>query len=161
MSYTPDARVSDTNAARYIARETAISAAINAAISLGFFLAVFGLGKDVAVWGIGNYAFDFLPQSFAVTFFASLVPSLLTRKAILSGEIASASGEVATVGSIAIRSIMLGLAIMVVATGLCAGLLLTSGLQALGLVPAFGLKILYGAVLGALVTRNRLTSMLS
>ncbi|MXO88170.1 hypothetical protein [Alteraurantiacibacter aestuarii] len=144
----------------YIARETVISAAINAAISAAFFLGVFGFGAAVPVWGIGNYAFDFLPQSFAVALFASLVPALLTKKAILAGKVTSALGHVASTGSLLTRAILLGLIIMVLGAGIWAAILWLSGIQILAPVPAFVLKVLYGGVLGALVTRSRIQAML-
>lgn len=147
------------DASHYIARETAISAVINAAISMGFFLAVFGLGDSSAIWGLGNYAFDFLPQSFAVAFFASVVPSLLARKAVLSGTFGSAS-DVPGLKTLLARSIILGMSIMVVGAGLCTGVLWLTGAETISLVPALSLKTAYGAALGALVTYKCLTASL-
>ena len=146
---------------RYVAREMAISAAINAAISIAFFIAVFGFGASIAIWGLGKFAFDFLPQSLAVAFFASLVPSLLTRKALLAGKVASASRSVPTTGSLLVKSIQLGIAAAIIGTGLWAAILWASGKTTIQPIPAFTLKIIYGAALGAIVTRRRLQAMLS
>ena len=64
-----------------LVRETAISMAINGVLSAVFYFAFFhGLAK-VPVWGVGNYAFDFVPQSFMVALMGTLVPGLLTLKA--------------------------------------------------------------------------------
>jgi hypothetical protein len=59
----------------YIARETAISAVINAGFSLAFFLLVFGTGG--AVVGVGTYAYDFLPQSCAIAVMSTLIPGAI------------------------------------------------------------------------------------
>ena len=50
----------------YIAREILLSALINGAISVAFFVGVFGGAVPVPLWGLGNYAFDLVPQSFAI-----------------------------------------------------------------------------------------------
>jgi hypothetical protein len=160
MTLINGARVLDPGVAQYVAREAVISAIINAAISVAFFIAVFGFGARVSVWGVGNYAFDFLPQSLAVTFFASFVPSLLTRKAIAAGKVAGVGGTSASVTDLLKRSILLGLGMMFLGAGVWACLLWLSGIETISFLPAFSLKILYGGILGALVTRYRLTAML-
>jgi hypothetical protein len=39
-----------------IRREATVSAVLNAAVSLAFFLLVLGLEGQVELWGVGNYA---------------------------------------------------------------------------------------------------------
>ena len=149
-----------SDGASHVTRETLVSALINGMISLGFFLLVFGFGGTILVWGIGNYAFDFLPQSFAVAFFASFVPSLLTRKALLAGKVVSATRSVPTTGSLLVKSIQLGIAAAIVGAGIWAAVFWASGTTTIQPIPAFTLKIIYGAAMGALVTRRRLQAML-
>ena len=60
-----------------VLRETAISMAINAGLSLAFFLVAFGLAAPIAM---ASFAFDFLPQAFMISLMGSLVPGLLVRK---------------------------------------------------------------------------------
>jgi hypothetical protein len=62
--------------AAYIRRETAVSIAINVALSATFFIAVFGTGRDVPVWSVGGYVLDFAPQGFMIGLMATLVPRL-------------------------------------------------------------------------------------
>lgn len=132
-----------------LAREAAISAVINAAISAGFFFAMFGLAAPVPVWGVGNFAFDFLPQSLAVTFFASFVPSLLAGKAI-------ASDSMPTLPVLFAQSLARGLAALAIGGAIWAALLWGIGVEQIAATSALVLKVLYGLLLGAAVTYRTL-----
>jgi hypothetical protein len=145
---------------RYIARETAVSASVNAAISVGFFVAVFGFAGSVTIWGAGNFAFDFLPQTFAVTFFASLAPVLLARKAIRAGKIACARSPLPGLVTLVMRSALFAIAIMFAGAAAWTALLLVTGAVAIDTIPALAIKVAYGAALGGFVTHNRLTAIL-
>ena len=69
----------------YIRRETRISMAINAMLSLLIFLAVFGLRQPVKSWGVGQWVFDFLPQSFMIALMSVLIPGMLARQKLQKG----------------------------------------------------------------------------
>jgi hypothetical protein len=144
----------------YVARETLVSAGVNAAISVAFFLGVFGGIDPVPLWGVGNYAFDFVPQSFAIGFMATLVPGLLARKALARGRIAG-SGTVPGAGAIVARALVNGLLAVAVGAGLCALVLWASGAESIGHAAAFLAKVIYGALLGALVTWRVLLRLLA
>ena len=146
--------------AAYVARETLVSAVINAALSIGFFLLVFGGVDPVPTWGIGNYAFDFVPQSFAIGLMATLVPGLLCRNAIAAGRIAGGTPSAGNPGSVVTRALVNGLLAGSVGAGICAAALWASGLDALASTTAFILKVTYGALLGAFVTRSSLGRMI-
>ena len=147
------------DASRYLARETLVSAAINAAISVGFFLLVFRGVEPVRVWGMGNYAFDFIPQSFAIGLMATLVPGLLCRKAVVAGRIAGSTESPVTSGTVIARAVRNAILAVIGGAGACALALWVTGADALSHSSAFVLKVLYGALLGALVTRLTLRSM--
>lgn len=144
---------------RHIARETAVSTGINAAISVGFFVLVFGEVDSVPVWGMGNYAFDFLPQSFAIGLMATLVPGLLCRRAIAAGRFGG--NATPTPASVIVKAVLNALAALVLGAGLCALALWAAGVEEIDQVTAFVPKVLYGAVLGAIVTRLTLGRMLT
>ena len=55
------------NKSVYLLREAVVSAVINALISVAFFVGFFRGIDPIPVWGMNNYAFDFIPQSFAVS----------------------------------------------------------------------------------------------
>ncbi len=137
-----------TVAARYIAIEAAVSAAINAVLSIAFTLAVFGGTRLVPA---SDLAFDAIPQTFMVALMATLVPTVLTQKRLKTGRVAR------------MTHLSLGLPRSVVGRSLLVALLLAAFAWALhqGLLPmdasfAFAnvlmVKTLYGALLGAMVT---------
>ncbi|WP_347304627.1 hypothetical protein V5740_13970 (plasmid) [Croceibacterium sp. TMG7-5b_MA50] len=150
-----------TDPAAILRRETLVSAAINAAISVGFFLLVFGLSGPVPVRGVGAYAFDFAPQSLAIGIMATLVPALLLRAALRRGGVSGVATRGPTTRAIVLRALAQGIAAMVIGGGLCAALLWVAGVQQLPLLPAFAAKVAYGAALGAFITRRTLARMLA
>lgn len=63
-------------------RQIAESAAINAVLSIVFFVALFGMPGRALAWAAPDrLAFDFLPQSGMIGLMSALVPPLLLRKA--------------------------------------------------------------------------------
>lgn len=146
-------------AGNYIRKETVVSAIIGAAISAAFFFGLFGFEGPVPVEGPGNYAFDFLPQSFFVGLMACLVPTLLLRKAVLAGKIdtRSAPPEVRSAFGWAFASALFALALGVVV----AAVLWLLPVDEFAFGPALVAKIVYGAVLGSFVTRRNLVKRLS
>lgn len=145
----------------YLARETLVSALINGVISVGFFLLVFGGVDPVPAWGMGNYAFDFVPQSFAIGLMATLVPGLLCRKAITRGRIEGLVQTSAGSREIVASATFNAFLAVVFGAGLCALILLTLRVHTLPHNLAFVLKVLYGAVQGSLVTRFVLRRMMA
>ena len=148
-----------TDRRRYVRSETAVSAGINASFSLLFVLLVFGVSGDVPVWGFGNFVFDFLPQSFAIGLMATLVPALLTRKAIAAGRV-DGSFHGARPGSVVRLALRNALLAAVTGTTVWAAAFFILGTEAIAFPAALSVKIGYGALLGAIVTRTLLTSML-
>src|SRR5690606_9204225 len=110
-------------ASRYILRESLLSAAINAAISIGFYLAVFGRRDPIPVWGMSNLAFDNLVQSFAVALMSALVPALLARLAQQKGKAGSPGAPVPGVGRVFAAALAWAVAAAVAGGGSLAALL--------------------------------------
>jgi hypothetical protein len=142
----------------YIAREAAVSAIINGAISAAFFFLIHGGADAVPFRGPDGLVLDALPQSFMVAFMGTLVPGLLARRAMAAGKLGPDLGiEAASIIRLAVISALLcavaGVA-LVLAIALLAG---SPGVQAEAAAPA---KIAYGAVLGALVTTVALRRLL-
>ena len=68
-------------AAASIRREAAISFAINAVLSLAFFLGLYGFTPRALRWSAPDgLALDFVPQSLAVALMSALVPALIARR---------------------------------------------------------------------------------
>ncbi|MEI5688527.1 hypothetical protein [Sphingomonas kyungheensis] len=134
--------------AGYLYRETAISVAINAVLSLIFFLLVFGTPASVRVAGAGGYGMDFVPQSLMIALMASLVPGAIAAAKLRRAGLAAAEARAALLR----RS--LATALLGAGVGAAIGWLLALLLPvaAIPLVPALFAKILYGALLAAIVT---------
>jgi hypothetical protein len=145
---------------RYILRESVVSALINAAISAGFFAAFFAGIPSIPVWGVGNYAFDFVPQTFAVALMSALVPCLLARTGKTKAAVAP-SFRSSSVPEIVIRALSWAVAAVLVAAGATAIALHLSGLVEIEAGPAFAFKLIYGAVLGGIVTSRALRTELT
>jgi hypothetical protein len=135
----------------YIRRETLISVAINVALSLAFFLLVFGNANDVAVRGIGNYAFDFLPQSFMISLFSALVPGLITARKLKQGKVAPLELPSRLPRALLRRVVILTFS-GAIAGGVVMSLLLTTGLETLDGTTALAAKMVFGGFLAAVVT---------
>ena len=149
-----------TPASQRIIREAIVSAAINAAISAGFFLQAFDRSPRIPVWGLGNYAFDFLPQSAAIGLMATLVPGLLARRNMVGSGAAEWLPSAPSTGSILRRSATHALLAAAIGGALCAGALWAGGTETVGWASAFAFKLLYGGALGALVTALSLRRLL-
>lgn len=146
---------------RYVLRESLVSAAINAAISIGFYVAVFGRSDLIPVWGIGNLAFDNLPQSFAVALMSALVPGLLARLAQKKGKAGLPGAAIPSVGRVFGTALAWAVGALLAGGASLAALLWLSGADALPALPVFVAKTLYGALLGAFVTSRVLMRQLS
>lgn len=133
-----------------IAREAGIGFAINATLSLAFFLAIFGTVVRPVAWGAPDaLAFDFVPQSIAVALMSALVPALIARKRL---------GLAVAVRTILLRAI--GFAISgAVLGGLLAWTTQSAGLPPIAFHTALALKLLYGGLLGAIITIMALKRM--
>jgi hypothetical protein len=141
---TPDAR-------RIVARETAISVAINMAISAAMFLALFGLRGPAIVRGLGGYAVDFLPQTFMVALMGSLVPGLLTAARAGSRERLSLlrlRGAIALVA----RALLVAMLASLVAGGGAVAILLGFGIVEVAPLAGLLVKMAYGGLVALGVT---------
>ncbi|MBA4089159.1 MAG: hypothetical protein C0494_01025 [Sphingobium sp.] len=140
-----------------IARETIVSAVINGAIGALFFFIIFGSADHIAV-GEWHYAVDFLPQSAAVALMACLVPGLIARRAQLTGRLGIRSGSPATIQWL-LRAAFLSILSALMLGAAIAFLWLVSDVATLHWRHALGIKIIYGAALGAWVTWRVLRRM--
>jgi len=144
----------------YIRRETGVSIVINSVLSALFFWLVFGGVDPVLVWGMGNWVFDFLPQSFMIALMSTLVPGALTAKAIRAGKIAGNGPRNWLPANLLARAVVLAIlsaaggtalvALLVIAVGVT--LSLPWSITELSATTALALKVIYGAILALIVT---------
>lgn len=138
---------------RLLRREQAVSAAINAVLSLLFFSLVFGLAARPLAMGVPDrFALDFLPQGVMVSLMASLVPSLIVRGKLRKEGLRPAAG----LGRVVATGVLAGLASALVLLALA----LLGPVTRVASLPALAFKIGYGAALGFACTRLALTSLI-
>lgn len=136
----------------YIRRETIASVIINALFSAGVFVLLFHGLELVPYWGIGNYVFDFAPQSFMIALMATLVPGAIAMKRQRSGKLPPGGPANALPGNLVVRGVVLGLASAFCGLALAGALAWLSGAATIDAGQALVLKVVYGAVLAAVVT---------
>jgi hypothetical protein len=144
----------------YVRRETMISVVINVALSLVFFLLVFGRADPVPVWGVGKYAFDFIPQSFMIALMSTVVPGILAiqrRKARLVERVEAPSR---LPRKLMPRALLVALLAVLLGAGLVALVLAATRIDTIAWTPALVFKLLYGGALAALVTPPTLRAAL-
>jgi hypothetical protein len=140
------------NHQRYILRETLVSVVINVVLTVMFFIAVFGVGRSVAVWGLGAWVFDFVPQSFMIALMSTLVPGVLTARKIASGTLAPSGGRSPLPRRLLPRAALLAVASALLGTALMALLAQIARIETLGFVPALSIKMAYAVTLAVIVT---------
>lgn len=135
-----------------LVRETAISVLINCVMTAAFYFLVFHGVEPVPIWGLGNFAFDFAPQTFMIALMGTLVPGLIAAHAM------KPDGPTRT--QIARRAFLF--ALIAVAVGILASsaLLWVSGLDLMPFRAGMIIKLVYGASLAAIVTPTFLRSQL-
>lgn len=133
---------------RYLRTEVLVSAAINAALSVAFVFLVFGRGPAVSAAAL---VADAPPQSFAIAFMATLVPTLLTRRRRRAGAVEPmADSRSQWPRAAALRALLAALVATAVAWA-CFRALLPLGPAAWPFGAVLAGKAAYGAMLGAVV----------
>jgi len=135
---------------QHLYNETGISAIINSAFSFGITYLLLGANEVVLRQEL---VIDALPQSFAVTLFGVFIPTLLTRKKIRAGKLATLPfRKIALPANAFFRAVLMG--ILAAIFGGLLHLVIFFGLQieALGIATVFVYKTLYGAALSMVVT---------
>jgi hypothetical protein len=148
------------NMDRYIRTETIFSTIGSTVVNILFFFLVFGTKGPIEVWGAGQYAFDFVPQSFMTALLCTWLPGVITRKRLASGAVNHLLGPRPRPASLILRGLLYG----VVALGLGAGAV-AAGLYLLGLhevnwLGGFVFKLAFGAIVAAIVTPLGLRALL-
>jgi hypothetical protein len=135
---------------RYVAIETAIAAVINAVLSLIFVFLIFGGRARVPAFGTDGVVLDAIPQTLMVSLMSIVVPGLLTAKRVRDGKVEG--GPAPTAGAILSRGGIVAVLAALVLTALQFALL-SLGPPDYPFGPVLAAKMLYGAVLGAVIAR--------
>ena len=148
----------DASVRKFIIRETGIATLFNMAFSFGFAYLFF---KGLEEIPQNTLVIDAIPQSFAVTFFGVLVPSLMTRGKIRAGKLESLPARKSLLPANLFLRVITMAAIAAVA-GALLHLLVLRGLQVDQLAQKAALiyKPIYGALLTWVVTPVGLLALL-
>lgn len=147
---------------RYLARETAASAVINAALSGFVCWLVFGRAGAASIDDARAFATDFLPQAFILSLMSTLVPGALTRRRIRTGEVPVLAGATSKLPrKLLLRALCIASLAMLIGGG--AALLLTLAVWpgSLSIAQVYGIKVLFGVLLAVPVTRIGLRAALA
>lgn len=138
-----------------LVREAAVSFVINALLSLAFFLAMFwSKGAQLSFGAPDGLGIDFLPQSVAVALMSALVPALVLRGRWVRMGI----GHAPLLRSVVLRA--LAFAVGGALLGVLLALLCRGGpVSFLGWQAALWIKLVYGGLLGAMITTMTLRRM--
>ena len=144
----------------YIRKETLFSIIGSTVVNILFFLLVFGTSGVLEVWGIGNYAFDFVPQSFMTALICTWLPGAITRKRLASGAATYMPGPLPRPASLILRGLFYGTIALGLGAGTVAAGLHLSKLSEVSWLGGFFFKLAYGAILAAIVTPIGLRAVL-
>lgn len=149
------------DAVQYVRRETAVSVIINCVLTIVLFFVVFGGLRAVPVWGSGGWVFDFLPQSFMIALMSTLVPGFIAQRKVRAGTVATIPATTPLPRNLLIRALVLAIGSAVLGTAIVA--MVASGAQqaSLPFAVALLLKVVYGAILAAVVTPLALRAALA
>ncbi|MFZ6677890.1 hypothetical protein [Undibacterium sp. Tian12W] len=135
----------------YIARETAINTVFSVVLSIAFALLFFQSDTHIDL-GSRKVVLDIVPQSFAVAFMSSLIPSLLTRQRRSSGKLQTLEGKHSLPRNVFLRSAVVGVIVTTICAAAYAILGPVQGAIVLILSQFVILKAVFGGILSLVVT---------
>jgi hypothetical protein len=139
-------------AGSYVRRETVISLVINTVLSMLFYALVFGRQDPVEAWGLGQWVFDFVPQSFMIALMSVAVPGALTAGRLRAGAVMPLDRPTRLPRNLLARALLLAVASAIVGTAIVAALVRLTGLEVIPATAALVAKAGYGALLAMIVT---------
>lgn len=145
---------------KYIRTETIFSTIGSTVVNILFFFLVFGLKGPIEVWGIGKYAFDFVPQSFMTALICTWLPGFITRRRLASGVVTHLPGPSPRFASLILRGLFYGAVALGLGAGCVAAGLYLLGLNEVNWLGGFVFKLSFGAIVAAVVTPLGLRALL-
>lgn len=135
-----------------IKRETLVSIVINVVISLAFFWLVFADTDPIPVWGVGNYVFDLIPQTFMITLMSVLVPGTIVARKLRAGNVGTFPVAKPLLRNRLVRAIVFAVSAVCITVVLASATLVAFGIDTIPSMPALASKLLIGGALAAIVT---------
>ncbi|MDP5031642.1 MAG: hypothetical protein NWQ54_20850 [Paraglaciecola sp.] len=146
----------------YLLTETAVGSAISLVLSIVFVFLIFDSNMTVPIYGLQGLIVDSVPQSFAIAFMATLMPTFLTRIRLKAGKIKVIDGRGTWLPqNVFLRSLTMAILVTIVAYSAHFVAFGMTGFNSLSFTNALIYKACYGAFLGATVAYYSLLNALS
>jgi hypothetical protein len=146
----------------YLLTESLIGSAISLVLSIVFVFLIFESTNPVPVFGFEGIIFDSIPQSFAIAFMTTLMPTLLTRRRIKLAKVSVIRAGVNRLPhNLFLRSLYMAIGVTVVAYALHFLLFGLIGLNSFSFSSVLIYKSCYGALLGAGIAYYALLNVLN
>lgn len=143
---------------KYLKKESLVSFLINSVLSLLFLYLVFYPIDSLPVWGVDGLLLDSMIQGFAIGLMASLVPTLITSKRVAGGKLNGLTmRDNWRSRHYIIASLLFALLSALFSLAINFGGFLLLDVNSISFYSALVFKVLFGGVLGALVTYQSLT----
>lgn len=150
---------SDTHR-RFVRNEVIVNSIISAVLSAGFVWLIFGGRPRAPLWGMDGVAFDFVPMTFAISFMMTLGLTLYTRKRAATGKAPILSSRPRLPRILPARMVANGLLMTLLLVPLIVALLWLAGRRDYAYAEIMAMKMLYGAIVAAVVTPLIITEAL-
>ncbi len=142
---------------KYLKKESLVSFVINSVLSLLFIYLVFYPVDSLPVWGVDGLLLDSMIQGFAIGLMASLVPILITSKRVAGGKLNGLTMRDNWLSRhCIIASLLFALLSALISLTINLGGFLLLDISSISFYSALILKVIFGGVLGALVTYKSL-----
>ncbi|WP_319534939.1 hypothetical protein [uncultured Vibrio sp.] len=141
----------------YVKKESLLSFVINSVLSLLFLYLVFYPVENLPVWGVDGLLLDSMIQGFAIGLMASLVPTLITSKRVAVGKLNGFKMRDNWLSRhYIIASLLFALLSALLSLMINFGGFLLLDINSVSFNSALLFKVIFGGVLGALVTYKSL-----
>lgn len=139
----------DRTTARHMLRQSAVSAVMTVMMnSLMTFVLLYN-GSPIPVWGTSGAVFDLLPTTFMSILMSTVMPGILTEKAVRSGELGAWPGKRRSVpGNVFVRALIMAMMGTIVFGWLFAMAFFIFGVGTVSFATLLALKAVYGALIG-------------
>jgi len=137
---------------RFLGKQLAISAVLNAAICALFVWLMFGNLDAVPLWGLSGLAVDLIPTTFMITLMTGVALTLASRSAVRSGKLAGLQWRARMPRNALLRGLLLAAIAVSLLVPFSIALLSSVWTLDWSFRTVMLFKVVYGVVLGSLVT---------
>jgi hypothetical protein len=139
----------DRAAARHMLQQSVVSSIMTVMMNSLMTFVLLSNGSAIPTWGASGAVFDLLPTTFMSIFMSTVMPGILTEKAVRAGELRALPIKgLAVPGNVFVRALILAMMGTIVFGCLLAMAFFMLGIGSISFAALLGLKAVYGALLG-------------